>query len=393
MANSDEELQRWNEFRKELACRMMFTPSCLFYFIHMANNKVFKKLNTAATTLAKAFKYAKYYYLDLDDPGPKPRLYSNTGYDHEKIIALIKDTSQTSQRFPMSKEESVKKIMGYISTYNQEISELKKITFGFQPSFIYPENYFIAVKYNASSSMRRSRTTESLAQALKCRAALERKVAALKGQGATFSISDKTVSCFLKGDAISPKLLGIEVGDVVNDDYDFRVSSLGVSSFTVDSSGLSSITSIISPLCEVEITAANFKSFVFKHKPISEDPILNSGELKDRFQSMLDRIRDIDPAHTPSIYSNLDLTLAEGLAVLPSMRPRVPPFTKQQRDFAIKTLDLAKNRGFDLVEFMLRNYRIRDCLFAESEERSLDALAVDMGSAMSTFVSDTKRSL
>ncbi len=385
------EQNRWIEFHRELCSRVLFTPSCVMYFTHLANNRIHKSLHSAASDLASCLKYGKYYFLDLDKPHETPFAPPTNSYDPEEIISKIK--TPRSSRIPVTKDDAIRKVISCAENFNTKMGSLQSVSFGVQSLFKYPEECHTALLEYSRVRYDPTKPREALGRALKCRAAKERVFASQKGHGATFTIQDKEISCFMKGDAISPKLLGIEVGDLVNDDYSFEVTNISTTSFTIKNSGLSSVSSILSPLVEAELVASTLRSFVSSYVPIKITEINNASDFKEILQQILDRVRDIDSSLTPSLYSNLGLTLkANSKSILPTMRPRIPKFSRSQRNFAVKTLELAKSRGFDVVEFMLKNYRTRDCLIT-TNQRSLHSLALSVGTALSIFVVETRRTL
>lgn len=383
------EQERWGSFHRELCSRVLFTPSCVMYFTHMANNRVHKTLYAAAQSLAKSLNYAKFYFLDLEDRESTVETPSGS-FDPESIISTMK--SPNSTRVHITRKEAVSKVTAAAATFNSVIESIVKISFGMQNTFQYPEACHEALLSYARKNLNDSSPKDTLAYALKCRAASYRKFAFSKGDGASYTVDGTTVHCFLKGDKISPKLLGIEVGDIVNDSYDYEITSTSNLSFSVKNSGLSTVTTVSSPLVEAELSATALRAFVASYKPIVVSEVNNASDFTELLQQMLDRVRDVDSGLTPALYSNLGLTLNTGKSILPTVKSRIPQFSKQQRDFAVKTLDLAKNRGFDLIEYMLRNYRIQDCLIT-IDEKSLHSLAVDMGTLLSTFVVNTRKAL
>lgn len=394
MADSREEAQRWEDFHLELSSRVLFTPSIVLYFTHLANNKLYKDLHDAAKELSQVFVYGKYYFLDLEVEGTPPApIATPSTYSASQVISSAKD-SGPSGRLPVSRADSLSKIVSASEKFNDSVFSLSSLIIGARTPFVYPTDCYYAIGRRASLQASSSSELTNLAWAIKYRAATLRRTASVKGQGATFKVDSTQVTCFIEGDPTSPKLLGIEVGDLVNNS-DVVVTSITDTYFEV-SAQVSDITSITNSLGSVELVSSILRGHLLSFNPIAvPDSVNSASDFKSLLQSMLNSLRDLSEDLTPdsTIINQLGLSVESRKNLLPQVEEIPSKFTKSQRDFAIKTLDLAKSKGFDMIEFMLRNYRISEALALATTQRSLHDIAVTAGEAMELFVSNTKRGI
>lgn len=389
-----QEEDRWREIHLDLSQRFMFTPSVGFYCIHMANNSVLKKLYTAADSLASSFAYAKYYFLDMDTRPPIDYPdYPADVYDPTDFIESAKSLyGNASDRVNISRADAIEKILNAASEYNTVLESIRKITKGASGAVEYPSSCSEAIKEDSAIHINAGQNISvALTKALRARASQYRKSLSSIAEEATFTVSESTVSCFLEGDPVSPRLLGIEVGSIVNGSFDYEVTSISGSSFSTLNS-ITSVEYIMSPLSVVETRANVLKSFSLRASPITVPEVVgNASEFVSILQQMIDSIRMIDESKTPAQASRLGLEL-KTLDNLAQAFSSEVGFTKAQRDFAIKTLDLVRNNGYDLTEYLLKNYQIPMALELDTLSRSLDSLALDLGFVCETFVAKTARS-
>lgn len=389
-----QEEDRWREVHLDLSQRFMFTPSVGFYCIHMANNSVLAKLYSAADSLASAFAYAKYYFLDMDTRPPVDYPdYPADVYDPTDFIESVKDLyGNSSDRINISRADAIEKVTKAAAAYNSVLEQIRKVTKGASGAVEYPSSCSEAIREDSAAHINAGqRISVALTKALRARASQYRKSLSSLAEEATFTVSESTVSCFLKGDPVSPRLLGIEVGSIVNGSFDYEITSISGSSFST-LNPVASVQYVMSPLSVVESRANLLKSFALRANIIKVPEVVqNASEFVYILQQMVDSIRMIDESKTPAQASRLGLELKSLDNLAQAFSPEVG-FTKSQRDFAIKTLDLVRNNGYDLTEYLLKNYQIPMALELDTLSRSLDSLALDLGFVCETFVAKTARS-
>ena len=374
-----DEQERWRRLSEWLIKEAMFRPSCIYYWYSLANNRTIRTLNQIADKMVLAMEYAKYYYRDYPKDLTSPaEVEAPDTVDVEKDILYFKGQLSSGDKVPLSREEAIDEIEVLLWQAEDLLGKCSSDIKGLRHK-MYSETMKEVLESNYQDLHRSNDPITSLRALVQLRAAKHRASPKVKGEGASFTIAESVVSCSLEGDPVQPELLGIQVGDIVNDTE--TVTAISGTTFTLSNS-LESVSKIESAV-SMPLQTASTVSYAVRNARIPELHYRTAAEFQKSMQAILDLIEFIDVNKVPVFYRAMNLTLKgqESLVTVLGQQPR-PPFTRKQQIHATNLLSKLAERGFGLAISNLVRYRITQVLTADSEfyasiEKLLEQTSLD----------------